>query len=507
MAITRILKVNETKTKGGKHSIPLAGVHLKNSLEYILNPDKTEGGLLTGSNISTDAPEAYQMMIDTKKEWNQILGLTTANEKENKLFGRQGYHFVISWKPGECDSKTAYQVIKEFCEEYLGDSYEYAFAVHTDQEHMHGHIVFNSVNRETGYKWRYEKGDWKKYIQPVTDRICLKHGLKKLVYEDKRKGKSYAEHMAEKRGKMTGTKIIQCDIDYAINHATSFSEFLNNMQAFGYKIRKGYSKKHGEYLTYHMPGARYARNDYNLGKENAENDMKRRDYNMEKGYRIEDIKERIRMKDFTYFERQTPRLKKVRLDGSLAKKTYLNRYQVRYVRRLYQAGAFYKLKNPYAVNQRQVRRDMLQIDRLADECRYLLRTGIRSEEEAAARLDEIKKMESYLVKQLYTDSAAVKEIDQEVRGEYHELIKQLNEQENFNNWSEEIQDRLEELTEEYPEGLLETDTSNLTQKLADVRKEKRILSGIVKDEKQQREAVKKPTLEKPIGREEIYVRR
>ncbi|MDD6168885.1 MAG: relaxase/mobilization nuclease domain-containing protein [Lachnospiraceae bacterium] len=463
MAITRILKINETKTKGGKHSIPLAGNHLKNSLKYILNPEKTKGGLLTGSNISTDAMEAYHTMIDTKKEWNQILGLTTENEKENKLFGRQGYHFVISWQPGECDSQTAYQVIREFCEEYLKDSYEYAFAVHTDKEHMHGHIVFNSVNRETGYKWRYEKGDWKKYIQPVTDRICLKHGLQKLTYKDKRKGKSYAEHMAEKNGKMTATKIIRSDIDYAINHAETFEEFIKNMKNFGYKIREGNSKKHGAYLAYRMPVERRERMDYNLGSEIEDKKVKRRDYSLGKGYRIEDIKERIRLKNFTYYERQTPRLVKARLNGSLVKKTYMNRYQVRFVRRLHQAGAFYKLKNPYAVNQRQVRQDMMQIDRLAAECRYLLRAGIRSEGEVSERLNEVKKMETYLAQQLYTKDAVKKE--------------------------------------------------ELVRKLSDVRKEKRILAGIVKEGKNvpdfgTRKAEKGKSIpEHPAGKENPYVRR
>lgn len=490
MAITRILKINETKTISGKHAIPMAGVHLQNSLKYILNPEKTEGGLLAGSNISTDALEAYQIMINTKKEWNQILGLTAENERENKLFGRQGYHFVISWKPGECDTETAYKVIKEFCEEYLGDSYEYTFAVHTDQDHMHGHIVFNSVNRETGYKWRYEKGDWKKYIQPVTDRICQKHNLKKLTYTEKRKGKSYAEYMAGKNGKITNNKIIQCDLDYAINHAENFSGFLNNMKAFGYGIRNGISRKHGEYLTYYMPGAKNGR----------------RDYNLETGYRIDDIKTKIQMKDFTLFEKQTPRLKKVKLNSSLEKKTYLNRYQVRFVRRLHQAGAFYTLKNPYAVDQTQVRKDMLHLERLTAECRYLLKTGIGSEKDALARLDELKALETYLKKELFTERAAGKEIGREVRTEYQNIISKLEEQEIFNNESEELQDRLEELAEQYPEGVLEADTKELSRKLADIRKEKKILSGIVK-ESNQNEADQKNVLAISKDKEVSYVRR
>lgn len=102
-----------------------------------------------GGNSGSEADEVYQTMIDTKKEWN-------------KLDKRQGYHFVISFAPGEASAEQAYDVLKDFCEEYLGDDYDYVFSIHTDQEHMHGHIVFNSVSRTNGYKYRYERGTGRK---------------------------------------------------------------------------------------------------------------------------------------------------------------------------------------------------------------------------------------------------------------------------------------------------------------------------------------------------------
>lgn len=383
MAITRIINIGESKAQGSP-SVTSGGTHLKNSLEYILNPEKTKEGLLTGSNISTDPLEAYHTMIDTKREWNEILGIRDDDAKKSKLLGRQGYHMVISWSPDEhVDAQTAYKVLQDFCREYLGDEYEYAFAVHTDQDHMHGHIVFNSVNRETGYKYRYEKGDWKKYMQPLTDRICEKYGLEKLVYDERRKGKSYAEYAAEKNDRMTNTRIIQNDIDYAVSHAASFDEYLSIMKNFGYELRAGQSKKYGEYMTYHMPGAKNARSDRNL---------RRRDYKLGRGYRIADIKERIRLKDITVFEHpQTPRLKSAKLDAGIVKKTYMNRYQVRYVRRMhYASGTFYALKNPYRVDQRQVRQDMLRIERLARECRYLMKLNLGSMEAVKKRLTDVR---------------------------------------------------------------------------------------------------------------------
>lgn len=51
-------------------------------------------------------------------------------------------------------------------EEYLDKSYEAVFVVHDNTAHVHSHIVFNSVSFVDGKKYRYEKGDWAKYIQP-----------------------------------------------------------------------------------------------------------------------------------------------------------------------------------------------------------------------------------------------------------------------------------------------------------------------------------------------------
>ena len=135
MAITKILNIKETSGNPGRH--------LYNSVRYIMNPEKTGDGLLVGGNAGSEPWEVYSTMLDTKNAWGKTLG-------------RQGYHFVISWKPGEADEQRAYAVAREFCEEYLGDSYDYVFAIHNDQGHMHGHIVFNSVNRDNGYKYRYE---------------------------------------------------------------------------------------------------------------------------------------------------------------------------------------------------------------------------------------------------------------------------------------------------------------------------------------------------------------
>lgn len=187
---------------------------LKRCIAYIMNPEKTEEGILVGSNVGTSPEEIFQAMMDTKEEWG-------------KTDKRQGYHFVISWKPGEVTKEIAYEIAGAFCRQYLGDAYDYVYSVHTDQDHCHAHVVFNSVNRINGYKYRYEKGDWEKSIQPITDAICKKHGLQVLKPDSKeRKSKTYAEHNAVRKGLPTLTKIVCADIDQMILKSDSFESFL-----------------------------------------------------------------------------------------------------------------------------------------------------------------------------------------------------------------------------------------------------------------------------------------
>ena len=341
--------------------------HLKNSLRYILNPEKTENGYLVGGNAGNDPEEIFRVMMETKKEWG-------------KTDKRQGYHFVISFKPGEVTSDQAFLVLKEFCEEYLGEDYDYVFAIHTDQDHQHGHIIFNSVNRVSGYKYRYEKGDWKKYIQPVTDKICERYGISRLEFDQDRKaGRSYAEHDAEKKGRPTWTKIIQADIDFAVSRSRSWEEFLVQMKQLGYRIKEGTPP------TIIPPGAKKGRRDITLGE----------------GYRKEDIRKKI--------SQETLRAETVKILSSRLEQSYekglekyltvtLTRYQIQRVKLFYWAGHYLEEKNPYAVSDRDIRKHAIHIQRLYEECRYILEHDIKDLDGLKSRMEGLKEREAGLKK-------------------------------------------------------------------------------------------------------------
>lgn len=218
MAITKIWNIAKSKDGNLSNS-------LHRSLLYIVNPVKTDGGVLVGGvNVMPDAELAYEQMCETK----QIFG---------KELGRQGYHVVLSCPVGEGDPQTMYQLTQEFIEEYLGDRYEALFAVHVDKGHLHSHIVFNSVSMIDGYKYQYTKGDWKNIIQPITNSLCEKFGWSVIPPEYvKDSGRvSRGEYEYQKSLK----EVLLADVEYCMSNAENMDEFIWNLKEMGYEVKLG----------------------------------------------------------------------------------------------------------------------------------------------------------------------------------------------------------------------------------------------------------------------------
>ena len=269
MAVVKLLHIKEAKR--GKKFAPL-----RRSLEYIFDVKNSEGktdqGKWIGGNAGRTAAESFETMMETKR----IFG------KED---GRQGYHYIISFAKGETTPEDAFAMAQEFCECYFKDLYDYSVVLHTDREHLHAHIVFNSVGFD-GYKYRYEKGDWEKEIIPVMNRICEKYGVSVMPLDDleeKRKKRQTKTKEPNIDRKITWNVIIRDYFDQAIEQAQSMEEFFEILQEQGYLIRMGYSKKlESEYFTVRTEGMERARRNYSLGRD----------------YTIQNIRYRIENRDF-----------------------------------------------------------------------------------------------------------------------------------------------------------------------------------------------------------------
>lgn len=445
MAVTKILNI--------KQSVRGSGTHLKNAIYYIMNPEKTKENTMIGGNAGSEPNEVYQSMLDTKKAWE-------------KLDGRQGYHMIISWKPGEVEEETAYQVLREFCEEYLGESYDYVFALHDDKEHVHGHIIFNSVNRISGYKYRYEKGDWEKFIQPVTDRICERHGLKKLEYDRKAKlGKSYAEWDA---GKKNWKTIIRADIDYAVTQSNAYEDFLGILKGFGYEVKTGKSRTDGEVLSLKAPGQKRA--------------WRTKESSLGEHYTLVAIRSRIGQEKQIYSLPKSPRIRTSRFHAAVKQTPYLSRYQVRKVRELHRTQHRFT-GNPFAVDQSRIRKNLIEIDQLHRDCQYLLRMQIRSQIQLEQREEELVE-EEQILKERQKIRYQMKE--DSVYQEYRVLQQELSQMPVWDDRFEDVLDQLEAMEMNLPleADQVAADFEDTKEQLAAIRREKQIIRHIKKKDQE-----------------------
>ena len=209
MAITKILARNGRLDVG---------------INYVLNGDKTEDKILT-AHQNCDPGHEYQQMVDTKRE----LG---------KLDGRQYYHIIQSFKPGEITPELALEIAREFAAEYLPD-YEVVIGTHTDKGHIHSHLVFNSVNGRTGEKYHVTTQEYYQQIRAISDRLCREHGLSVILEGEPAQAVSYIEWLRQSKGQPTFRSMLEADLRSAIEGANDLGHFFLLMEHMGYEINHG----------------------------------------------------------------------------------------------------------------------------------------------------------------------------------------------------------------------------------------------------------------------------
>lgn len=153
-------------------------IGLKQAIQYVLNGDKTDGQILT-AHLNCDPGLEYEQMMATKQE-------------VGKSGGRQCYHIIQSFRPGEVTPELALEIAKAFAETYLGE-YQVVIGTHVDKEHIHSHILFNSVNYFTGEKYHVSTRDYYQQIRKFSDRLCRERGLSVIMEGKAEKAVSYIE--------------------------------------------------------------------------------------------------------------------------------------------------------------------------------------------------------------------------------------------------------------------------------------------------------------------------
>ena len=465
MAITKILHMKQAKSG-------YMAKHLANGLKYIMDPDKTEDGrYIGGSNCFPE--NALEQMLETKRYFG-------------KLDKRQGYHFIISFEEEEITEDTAFDLVGEFVKEYLGKDYEAVYAIHNDTDHIHGHIIFNSVRCTDGYKYDYPKGEWEHRIQPLVNDLCKKYGLSVLDLEEvkekrKRRQKGETEKPRQKKKMSARNQRIRRDVDRAVEDAETYEEFLENLRSMGYELS---GRKH---LAVRETGAERVRRLDLLGEEYTEEMLR---------YRIE------------HSSYPVPEADKNRDKLFYIYIPYRNRHLTRYQKecfiRKYRAGKIRKRPDGW-----KYKRSLQELRRLQEEYLFWAKHNIRSKQDLYTAMAEAKAM-SEKIQEQHRKLTGEKKDYQDVLQLYKELGKYQMEAELYKEGYQEFSEEAgvyEKLCEKFAEagytveeaGKLETDFQSREQKLKEKRREaikdkrtgERLLHKVYEKEKKREKAIEK----------------
>ena len=147
MAVTKIKPIKST---------------LKKALDYIQNPDKTDGKMLVSS---------FGCSYETA-DIEFGFTLSQALDRGNNL----AHHLIQSFEPGEVDYEKAHEIGKQLADTVTKGQYEYVLTTHIDKGHIHNHIIFCAVNFVDYHKYVSNKRTYYG-IRNISDRLCRENGL------------------------------------------------------------------------------------------------------------------------------------------------------------------------------------------------------------------------------------------------------------------------------------------------------------------------------------------
>ena len=236
MAVTKIKPVKSTLSK---------------ALDYIQNPDKTDGKMLVSS---------FGCSYETA-DIEFAFTLSQALDKGNNL----AHHLIQSFEPGEVDYEKAHEIGRQLADAVTKGQHEYVLTTHIDKGHIHNHIIFCAVNFVDHHKYVSNKRTYYG-IRNISDRLCRENGLSVVVPEKGSKGKNYAAYHKEKSAKAK----LKIAVDTLIPQVNSFEELLSRLQGLGYEIKRG------KYVSCLVPGQERFTRLKTIGADYTEEAIKER---------------------------------------------------------------------------------------------------------------------------------------------------------------------------------------------------------------------------------------
>jgi len=226
---------------------------LKQRLEYIQNPAKTDGKMLISS---------FGCSYETADiEFENTL--SRAMEKGNNL----AHHLIQSFEPGESTPEQAHEIGRRLADEVTKGRYEYVLTTHIDRGHLHNHIIFCAASFVDNKKYISNKKSYYE-IRNISDKLCKEYNLS-VITPGQDKCKSYAEYTADHSGGSWKSKL-KTVIDSIIPQSKNFDDFLKQLKLSGHEIKRG------KYISVRAPGQERFTRTKTLGTDYTEENIIKR---------------------------------------------------------------------------------------------------------------------------------------------------------------------------------------------------------------------------------------
>ena len=221
LAATRLIALHKNKGKS-------VASCLKSRTDYAQNPDKTQQGELVSSYECSPLTVDEEFML-SKRQYELMTG---RRQKSDVI----AYQIRQSFKPGEISAEEANKVGYELAMRFTKGKYAFIVATHTDREHIHNHIIYNSTALDSTRKFR----DFLLSglaVQRLSDLICLEHQLSVIEikpYRERQKRTLYPPKESN-RDKLCsvidGILLNEKPVDFEI--------FLQKLEQQGYEVKRG----------------------------------------------------------------------------------------------------------------------------------------------------------------------------------------------------------------------------------------------------------------------------
>ena len=222
MAATRIMSIHINKGKTARQCIG-------DRLDYIMNPKKTDGGILVSAYACSSETAADEFML-FRQEYQQNTGRT----QENEVIG---YHVRQAFKPEEITPEEANEIGKELASRMTDDQFAYVVATHIDKHHIHNHIIICSTDLEGQHKYRDVKQSAKDLAQ-ISDSLCREHSLS-VIQNPRDKTVTYDKWQGNQR-RFTHRDELRMIIDAALRmQPDGFDALMQLLEDAGCRIKRG----------------------------------------------------------------------------------------------------------------------------------------------------------------------------------------------------------------------------------------------------------------------------